>query len=360
MSKGNKPANKKEVKALSHRVATAPLDVSQTVQVSNCAKDYGNSLMAPWGPAAPCLPMGFPLPSRKMKCFSRGTAGVGSSSALGYVLLAPGVMAANDANSVWYTTSAWTGSVLSATPTTGLLGVASNSDYASASFAADQAQYRLVSAGIRVKYRGTELNRGGSYCIMEHPDHQSLVGDSLSVLLAYDNCTRTRPPGDDEWISVVYSGPKNPSELEYAYDTGNISAHVGGTVANNPCMVIFLEGQADMTVDWECWANFEFIGSPVRGRTISHYDPVGAFSVSSALDAATSFASDLGRKFAASTPEDRGKNRHHKSFVGNVWAHARKFIADQSSKVVPFLKKEGLAMASQALKKSAPLLLEMI
>lgn len=333
----------------------------EKVQFSSCAQDYGDSLLCPWGPAAPCLPMGFPLPSAKRKVFCRGEATVGTE-AIGFIALAPGRMCCNDVSAVYSTNGQFAGTTVDVTSPDdpGVDATGSNSDYKLGDMGLDAVQYRLVSAGVRVKYRGTELNRGGRYIMIEEPDHQSLQGLTMGALLAYDNATTMRPPGEDVWLSVLYSGPKTPGEIEYAAAPLSNKPSTQGTAANDWLIVVALEGQPQLTVEWEAWANFEFIGSPARGKTPSHYDPIGSFSIANALDVATSFGSDLGRKAMAVSPTDRGKNRHHKSWVSNVWSHARHLVKNGVSQVVPkienYVRKEGLALAGKAL-TTLPLLL---
>jgi hypothetical protein len=216
------------------------------------------------------------LASRKIKTFSRGIATVGSD--IGFVIARPGNGCTNDGNTVYYTDSNYTGSVVRGTLTTGVLAATANSDYATAAFGATAAQWRLVTTGIRIKYRGTALARGGRVVALEEPDHQTLDGYSITDLLSYKQATSLRPTGGDDWIELVSTGPKVPSELQYQENFLS-SANPN----SNPFLVLAFEGVPDLTFEWEFWGNYEIIGSDVRSKTISHHDAPGAFSISNAL-----------------------------------------------------------------------------
>jgi hypothetical protein len=219
-----------------------------------------------------------------MKCFVKGITVIGSGD-FGYVVVRPGSLAASDQNSVFYTDSSFAGTAI-ATSGTGVLAAKSNSDYVNAQFGISGVQFRLVTVGVRIKYRGTELNRGGRVIALEEPDHQSLIGLNASALLAYRQATSLRPTGGDKWMELVSSGPKVPEELEY-------SAVFSGGQTNGHYLVFAFEGQANMAFEFEVFANFELIGSAVRGKTPSHHDGPGAFAVSNALTVAADTGQDI-------------------------------------------------------------------
>lgn len=272
-SKQNKSMKKPAARA--QHVAGRP-QKGVEVEYSQCTKDYASSSVAPWNNASPCLPHGFPLASRKMKTFARGIATIGSD--IGFVIARPAAGASNNNFVVLSTDAGYAGSTVRDSTTMGVNASVANSDYASSSFSTSSNQYRLVTAGIRIKYRGTALARGGRIVALEEPDHQSLDGHTVSQLLSYKGATSLRPSGGDDWTELVSSGPKVPSELQYSENflpTANPS--------NNAYMVLAFEGVPDLAFEWEFWGNYEIIGSDVRSKTISHHDAPGAFSISNAL-----------------------------------------------------------------------------
>lgn len=242
--------------------------------------------MEPWGPEAPCLPSGFPLPSIKRKYFSRGTAGQGLTT--GYVMFAPALGAANNQASVWFSDGNFTAATFNLSGV-GVNTAQSNSNFVIGSFGANLMQYRVVSAGIRVRYTGTELNRGGRVIPFEHPSHGTVFGFGVSTLLSMQGTEPVRPSSDGKWITAVYSGPKEEIELAYSSDFTGINS-------GNPLVIAFTGGvpptgtspsaTANFLLEWECWANYEFIGVALSGQTPSHHDPVGASLAANAVNAA--------------------------------------------------------------------------
>ena len=262
------------------RPAAAPRPAGPAVQLSKCSADYAKSLMEPWGPEAPCLPSGFPLPSLKRKFFARGTAGQGTST--GFILFNPasGVSVTN--NSVYFSDGAYTGTT-AVTIATGVTAAPLNSTYTNGLFGPIGLQYRTVSAGLRVRYTGTELNRGGRIIPFEHPQHNTAAGMTVQQLLSMQGVQPVRPSSDGKWITIVSSGPKEEFELGYSADW---------TLAF-PYLVVMMNGGvgptgivANFTIEWEAWANYELIGVGLSGQTASHHDPIGASLAASAVTAA--------------------------------------------------------------------------
>lgn len=257
-----------------------------SVSLSKCSADYAKSLMEPWSDAAPCLPSGFPLPSLKRKFFARGTGGQGGAAgSTGFIAFAPYLGVSSNNGCVFWTDGAYTGSVV-ATSGTGVNSGVLNSSYTTAMFGANGLQYRLVTAGIRLRYTGTELNRGGRFIPFEHPNHGSVVGLSASNLLSMQGVQPVRPSSDGKWVTVVSSGPKEEAEMGYATDWSVAPA-------NNTTLVIMCNGGvapvggvAQFTFEWEAWANYEITGINLSGQTESHHDPVGASLAANAVNQA--------------------------------------------------------------------------
>jgi hypothetical protein len=226
--------------------------------------------------------MGFPLPSVKTKVFAKGNAVQGTS--MGFVILNPFLAAMNDVNCVYYSETAAVYAGTSPSETAGTVGVGesvSNARYASADISTSGIQYRVVSAGLRVKYRGTELNRGGRFIAYEHPSHGTTVGMTNGDQLAMPGVTSVGVEGGDAWVSVVMSGVKQPEELNYR----TVTSSANGT---RPFLSITWDGGANPTfsVEWEAYVNLEYIGTAIVGLTPSHHDPVGASVAANAVNTA--------------------------------------------------------------------------
>ena len=133
-----------------------------------------------------------------------------------------------------------------------------------------QVQYRLVSAELALKYTGTEEDRGGLVTILEHPEHQSLVGYTLAQLQAYDAC-RTEAVMANKWHSCFYSGPINDTETEFS-----------SVPLVTPFMAVVVSGGTNLSFQVEGWANYEFTGDAVRNKIMVCADEQGGVAVSTA------------------------------------------------------------------------------
>lgn len=142
--------------------------------------------------------------------------------------------------------------------------------------ASGQVQYRLVSACLRVKYTGTEEQRGGLLTITEHPEHQATIGKTVAQLQAYD-VTRTEAVASNKWHSCHYSGPINENEIQFST-----------TVNPTPFMTIVASGGNNLSFDVEAYANYEFAGDPIRDKiTVTSDEQGGNAVVAAAHDLVT-------------------------------------------------------------------------
>lgn len=243
--------------------------VRRMFKLGNCAEKYGLSLMDPFeGPADACMPVTPAMNSRKMRPFVRGQLSTSSTTGFGF-LIANMLAFANNVSTAWKSGATYAGSTLAITGT-GVTVLTSNSDMASSAFGDGLANYRLVSMGMRVRYRGSELNRGGRVVVLEEPDHAQLVGLTVDQVLAYEKAKEFEVDG--KWCTLLFSGPVSPEEYDYQSST------VIATISN-PYMAIIVEAASattSVTYDYEIFWNYELIGPTVRGKTTSDADDVGA------------------------------------------------------------------------------------
>jgi hypothetical protein len=193
------------------------------------------------------------------------------------------LLTGNGSATVYYSTSAFTLSACTTNAATTGVGVANtNVDYNFAgmqSGGTNNSWARLVSAGIRIRYTGTELNRGGSVFALEEPDHQSLATYTISNMQAFGNCHEE--PADREWHSIVSSGPTAPGEFEFvqALNSTGTTAGVWGMPGQYakapPFLLLAVQGAAGNTFDYEYYQNWEYIGPNVQGKLPGESDDAG-------------------------------------------------------------------------------------
>jgi hypothetical protein len=252
-----------------------------------CARDFGRSLLNPFDPlAAVCMPDTCGLPSRKVTYFSKGTFST-NSTGFGFICFNPFRAA--------YTTAV-AGQMALRTTAGGFLGTAIDTNSATVGVTSTQPNssdslgssgaisYRLVNAGIRVRFGGTALNRGGRFSGVEHPSHENLNGTNTAGINNFDSSRQTVEEMND-WFNVVYS-PKYPIEMSYTdiasepsplLDLTQTIAASASTLQGSPyCLGITCDSAvATQLIIYEAFASFETLGSTVHGKTPSYIDPPG-------------------------------------------------------------------------------------
>lgn len=235
------------------------------------------SLLDPFrSSAAVCVPDYPTVPSRKMYVYSRGFCETGTAG-FGFVLVNPFRAVASDVDCVFYSNNAYTGTLTSATAGVGVVAARSNSDYVNTDLAATSVagRYRIVSAGLRLRYAGTELNRGGVAVGYQQTMHRALDGLSFQQFDTAPSSRRFRP--DQKWLNVTFC-PTLVSELEYSSAApAGLGQFFLGFAIQSPV------GGSSASYEWEIGCNYELNGVNVRDLTPSYGDPSGIAVVTSTL-----------------------------------------------------------------------------
>lgn len=239
----------------------------RSTRVDPCVHDYTMSLMNPFDMKSNvCVPMFPTRESRKVHVFARGTAETGT---LGFGFVACGARPYNDEVAmpadadwpIWSSDSTFIGQSVQSPAFTGVNGTAPNSPHNIDEFTSEGVQYKVVSYGIRVKYLGTELDRGGQVVALHHPNKNiSWSQKTFDDMLKLDRAVPQRPK-DDGWISAVFR-PRDSNDNVY---------HINETQQKHDLVVAFEAPNATTPLKflWEMHANYEFVGDTVRGKTPS-------------------------------------------------------------------------------------------
>jgi hypothetical protein len=138
----------------------------------------------------------------------------------------------------------------------------------------------LVTAGIRIKYAGSEDVRAGQIVTLEEPNHSSLDGKTITFMKSFQTSRTFRPPAGDEWICLVTTGPVNASELNFATDTT-----AAEPTYNAHYLLIMFDGLPPGTqFEYEAYANFECTGANVREKNKSDIDHAGGNLANAGMD----------------------------------------------------------------------------
>lgn len=224
-----------------------------------CALHFAQSLLNPFETPPVCAPWFPALTSGKYKAFFRGQLATGTQG-FGFISCLPG--AASDQTNTWYSDSAYTGTSITNFGT-GVNTGSPNSPFLSADISSQGVEVRFVSCGIRVRYTGTELNKGGTIRCLEEPDHQTLEAHGMNDLASYDQARAV--PVDKDWVAVTFQHIR-AEEFQYL-STPNLQS------PGVPIMGIGIQTPvAGSTFDFEMTTNFEAIGANVRNKTSSHAD----------------------------------------------------------------------------------------
>jgi len=330
-------------------------------QLSNCARNYLHALTNPFvqinGSDLPCIPDHIVLPSNKVQVTARGTFTVGTSG-FGFVAADPYV-GINNAGEFAGTTSSfpvlYTGAtytfpyvdidVSGDAPAVGVFGANTNSPF-NAAGPLLTSQMRVVGCGLRVRYSGTELYRGGTLALYRSQDNASPpTNPSLANLL--QTPLSAMVPVTRGWHSVCYA----PASLDdVSYRNFNSAYNANATGISHYSLIIAVQGPAvhttQQTFDFEYVAYYEQIGASLQ-LSPSHSDPVGV----GAIQAVTAMA-----RLPDKPPEQNEQTFLSK--IGQYLANGISGIADKAvsaagNYAIRSLMKTGVQM----LESAPPLLL---
>lgn len=251
--------------------------------LSKCATDYAISLADPFtGPLA-CVPTYPAVLTRKLRVYAKGTFSTGTTG-FGFIVFDPSYGIANDQTFVLASDALYGGvTIIGAVGTTAYL---SNSDYQAADLGSgpNQIVFRVVSGGLRIRYIGTELNRGGQVCGLTDPNHNSLLTRTFGSLSGEEQSRLF--PVNREWITLLYR-PFLVGDTEFA----------NSLVGTTPLDPSFYMGYAlqsptagPCVFEFEAYSTYEAQGRNVRGMTASHVDPTGYAAVHTATNLSPALA----------------------------------------------------------------------
>lgn len=136
-------------------------------------------------------------------------------------------------------------------------------------------EYRLVGAGIRVRYIGTELNRSGRVILYRQPGKTGIPSVTNGQTFLSNRSAATAPSTrSEECVTYV---PASPSDLFYIPTDDYFK---------NPTLLIYVDGAVPGTsYEFELVQYFEFVGTNLPMTSKSHSDPVGMAAVTQSIPA---------------------------------------------------------------------------
>jgi len=242
-------------------------------------KLYGAILADPFLDAGLVSPPGIPtapaFPSRKWRTAIKGSFSTGTNGT-GFVYIDPYHTVFNDVPCGSYSEAAYAGSNFVGTTTTGVSSFNNiQSPYATATLA-NGILARLVACGIRVRYTGTALNRGGSLVgVYTRDDYSTLSNRNYSGVLTNFPYVSAQSVSE-EWEGATWF-PTNNASLDY-YNPGEIFTYNWYDFASLGVMV-YSPNSVTLTFDFEVVCFWEYQGPGVISLSPSSSDFLGMSNV---------------------------------------------------------------------------------
>lgn len=289
------------------------------IKLSGCARAYASSLICPFywldkscenkvktmkiPDGNPCIPMFPAVKTRKFFGVARGTFGAGSGNP--YILfaphrlanqgasdnVAPPIFSSNGSSSLSNSFPLIDSGVGPVTETTTWL----NTDYTQISLVnlnTRGVRFRVVAAGLRVKYTGSAINAGGIYVCVEHPNHLSLSSMTLAEASKLDtyftiNVANSIMGKGDGWVTLTYT-PVDVDDFEFQADPIANNLWPNDPIRNH-FMGIMIPGAplGSANFEWEAITHFEVVGVNVTGKTPTPADPLGTAVAVNSIGPAT-------------------------------------------------------------------------
>jgi len=292
------------------------------MNVSECSREYFAALTCPfyWTDDScnsflrnlglnfsekkdPCIPLAPNLKSRKTHFFARGTFAVSSlglSPSSANISFSPRRLANNNggdqssppiliqgAGFVTGADSIYSTTLDTNNPATGMTFNSFNSEYTQAELVLINTRgvrYRVVGAGLRIQYTGSEVNMAGTIHAFVQPNHDTLQGVGVAVAGQYETYFRT--PVSKDWVTLSHT-PVVQDDFEFMPDfPSNPSAYTGffSLESQQHYMGFIVTDCPNGTFNYEAILLCEITGQTVRGLTPTVVDTVG---VSAVLNGAT-------------------------------------------------------------------------
>jgi hypothetical protein len=234
-------------------------------QLSHCEQMYARALADPFDPLIQgevCYPSFPAKKSVKFTGYQTLNCVVGTGG-YGYCAFSP--TPGNASGGIAYTDATYAGTSASVVTMTAGSGV-NTANWVSPTAATDFTesvtgrgnQFRMVVCGAKIRYIGTELNRGGSVAVVTSPQQVTMEGFVLGNNLVPDSSRELIVRSD---YQTVVLPPMHEQDVDWK-DADEIFpwADAGGT-ANKPLMVIIVTGTA---------------GNIFTIRLVEHYEVTGA------------------------------------------------------------------------------------
>lgn len=256
---------------VSPRMNGNDLPVINSHGLSGCSTKYMMALTDPWDLIdPPCIPDFIVLPSFKFSARGRGVFSIGNNG-VGFISIDPWAMALSDILSVRTTNASYNGSGYSPTGS-GVVALTTASPVTSQLSLVRS--LRVVGASAKIRYSGTELNRGGRIIAYRTPNNTDAESQSADVFLT--NPEAVTVPVDRDWHAVNFR-PARDVDLAYASTAFAVSS------LEFSQLLLVAGAIPGSSFEYDVIGWYEMSGTDLSQLTRSESDPLGLSVVQSVL-----------------------------------------------------------------------------
>lgn len=276
----NPSAAKQKKQARRRRRQNSGIPKNSTyLPLKECSLRYLDATLDPFGQLTteelPCIPDTFVLPSQKLATRMRGTFSIGTNG-FGYIAFAP-LTQCSDVNVLQITGSTFAGNIGDPViPGNNAVGTTNVKDVQFPYASGNAALARLVACGLRIRYSGTELNRGGDLIMCRALGKQDFL-DSMSTNTILQRQDHNVEAVTRRWHMSVWN-PAFPDAVTYQVVNSAITS--AGTSFRMGALVTGTAGntyQYDIVRYWEIVSNDSSAATPT-------YSPIGVSKSHSDVD----------------------------------------------------------------------------
>ena len=282
MPKNTKLKKKNSAKQAVDTDATA--DQRGHVMISDQTQKYARAVADPFEAAVCGIPSYPSLPSLKKKVWVKGTFATSGTTGFGFIAADPRASIVNDVGAVIFSDASYTHSHARNT-SFGSVTAVSNAPYTTAQLdsASDGVSFRVVASGLRIRYIGSELNRGGFKIGLVDPTNSTIIDRQIPQFEAETQSKRFAV--DRKWTTLLYK-PTTYSQVQFNYglSTGGSTPDPATVIGTDRAYWLGFAVQAasastSLSYEYELFTIVEYQGSIGTGQTLTMYDPVGHAAV---------------------------------------------------------------------------------
>jgi hypothetical protein len=184
-----------------------------------CTTGYAVALGNPWDAEPSCIPSIPSLPSETRKFIARGTFSTSSTNTgFGFIILRPVLANNGSIHPISSSNASYSGSTTATSASPGVDPSAFVTPYPDSAFASgfshNDVKWRPVAYGIRVRYIGKSVDRGGRVVAYRDQNNGSVTTMTFDQIASRQGASLSAVESN-KWTSVCYA-PSDPEEFQYS------------------------------------------------------------------------------------------------------------------------------------------------